>query len=184
MCYTGYRSMYSSSTQFFFTHLFLCYTPHYVRSGNKHITGILHHQDKIGQSRRIHSTTGTWAHNSTDLRYYPRCHRVTKKDFSVSCQRTNPFLNTGTPGIIEPDYRGTHLHGHIHHLADLFSIRLRKCPSEHCEVLSKNINQSFAYHTVTGNYPIPWYLLFLHTKVGTTMRHKFIKFDKRSFLQK
>ena len=155
-----------------------------VRSRDKHLRDVLNHKHEVRQRRRINGTTGTRAHDGTDLRNDSRSHGIAKENLCISCQRTDAFLNARTTGIVESDNRCSHLHRHVHHFANLLGVCLRKSPSEYGEVLCKNIDQPFADHSVTSHYPVTGEFLFFHTEVGTSVGHQFIKFDKRPLFQK
>ena len=69
-------AMYFRTSQVLHGHFFLGDTLYHFRPGNKHITGIFYHKNKIGQRRWIDCSSGTRSHNGTDLRDYPRSHRI------------------------------------------------------------------------------------------------------------
>ena len=171
-------------SQIFFADFFLCHALHHIGTGDKHITGIFHHQDKIGQCRRIDRPTRTRTHDGTDLRDDTGSQRITQEYLRITGQRTDSLLNTGSSRIVQPDDGCSHLHSHIHHFTNLPGIRFGQCTAKNGEVLSKNIHKPFADHTISGYNSITGYFLFLHTEIRTTMGHQFIEFNKRSFLQK
>ena len=140
MSYTGLCHVYAYSAEFLFSDFFLCHTSHHIRSCNKHITGIFHHQDKICQCRRINRTSGTWAHDRTNLRNHSGCHRVAQKYLGISGQRTYPLLNSCTARVVQSDDGCSHLHSHIHHFTNFLSVRFRKSSTKYGEILCKDIN--------------------------------------------
>ena len=183
MSYTGLCHVYAYSAEFLFSDFFLCHTSHHIRSCNKHITGIFHHQDKICQCRRINRTSGTWAHDRTNLRNHSGCHRVAQEYLGISGQRTYPFLNSCTARVVQSDDGCSHLHSHVHHFTNFLSVRFRKSSTKYGEILCKDINQALANHTVSRHYPVSGKFLLFHTEIGTPMGYQLIQFDKRTFLQ-
>ena len=55
-----------------------------IRTGDKHIGPIPHHEDKIGHGRRIHIATGARAKDHRELRNDARGDHVSLEDFAVT----------------------------------------------------------------------------------------------------
>ena len=183
MGYTGLCHVHAYSTEFFFCHFFLCHASHHIRSCNKHIAGVFHHQNKIGQCRRINGTTGTRSHDRANLWNHSGCHRIAQEYLGISGQRTYSFLNSCASRVIQSDDRRSHLHSHVHHLANLLCMRFRKSSSKHGEILCEYINQALANHTISRHNAVSGKFLLFHTEIGTPMSYQLIQFDKRTFLQ-
>ena len=183
MSYTGLCHVHAYSTEFFFCHFFLCHASHHIRSCNKHITGVFHHQNKIGQCRRINRTTGTRSHDRANLWNHSGCHRIAQEYLGISGQRTYSFLNSCTSRVIQSDDGCSHLHGHVHHFTNFLSMRFRKSSSKYGEILCEYINQALANHTISRHNPVSGKFLLFHTEIGTPMGYQLIQFDKRTFLQ-
>ena len=183
MGYTGLCHVHAYSAKLFFSDFFLCHASHHIRSCNKHIAGVFHHQNKIGQCRRINSTTGTRSHDRANLWNHSGCHRIAQEYLGISGQRTYSFLNSRASRVIQSDDRRSHLHSHVHHLADLLCMRFRKSSSKHGEILCEYINQALANHTISRHHPVSGKFLLFHTEIGTPMGYQLIQFDKRTFLQ-
>ena len=184
MGYAGFGHMNTHPAKVVFTDFLLRHTFHNIGAGNKHISRILHHQDKIRQCGRINSATGTRAHYRANLRNNSRCHGIAKKYLSISRQGTDSLLDTCATGIVQPDDRSSHLHRHVHHFADFPGMRLGQGTAKDREILRKDINQPFTNHTIARHYPITGKLLLLHAEIGTAMGYQLVQFDKRTFLQK
>ena len=63
MCITGNLSMYACTTKIFLRNFFTQHGLNYVRTRYKHFGDVFHNKNKIGESRRIYSTTSTRAQN-------------------------------------------------------------------------------------------------------------------------
>lgn len=154
-----------------------------LRTGDEHLAGLIHHEDKVGNSRRINSAAGTGSHNYGNLRDNAGCDGVIVEYFTESGQGIDPFLDPGTAGVVEANDRSTHLHGHILNLHDFFSVILAQGTSQNSEVLCKSKDQPAVYGTVSGNNAVARGFFICHVKVGGPMGYEYIQLHKTAFVK-
>src|SRR5699024_2939983 len=105
------------------------------------------------------------------------------KNFGIAAQRRYPLLDTRPAGIIQSNDWNAIFHGHIHHLANLFRMRLRKRPANHSKILTEYVNRPPVdltmpcYHAITGD------LLFFQAELMAAMRDKGIYLFKGILIQ-
>src|ERR1035437_1063006 len=75
-----------------------------IRSGDKHITGVIYHKDKISQGRRVDGPTCGRPHYYGDLgNYSGRMYNVLK-DCGITAETGNSFLYSLTTGVYQGNY--------------------------------------------------------------------------------
>ena len=156
---------------------------HHVRAGDEHIRRSAHHEDKVGNGRRIHGAARAGPHHQRQLRDNAGSQHVALKDVGIAAQGGHPLLNTGAAGIIQADDRRADLDGLIHHLAYLAGIGFRQGPSEHGEILAEDEHQAAIDPTVAGNHAIPGNALLFHTEIAAAMLDKGVPFLKTPGVQ-
>ena len=181
--HTRLRGMHARASQVFLRHILASHRLHDFRTGQEHIRGILHHQNKIRQGRRIYGTARTRPENTGNLGNHTRCLNVTLEDIGITTQGVDTFLNTCSARIIDTDTRCPHFHGLVHHLTDFLGHGLRQRASVHREVLCKHINQTPVDSTASGHDPVPQILFLLHAEVGATMELEHVHFLETAFIQ-
>src|SRR5262245_59440669 len=142
--------MSQSAAEFFFGHLFVRDSFDDVRAGDEHVAGFVHHDDEVGNRRRIHGAAGAWAHDGGELRNHAGGYSVSQKDIGVSSQRHDAFLNPGSAGVIQADNRSPHLYCEIHNLADLLRVRFTEGAAEDSEILGEDVHKSTIDSSVPG----------------------------------
>ena len=181
--HTGFRGVHARAAQIFLRHILARHCLDYLRPGEEHIRGILHHQDEIGQCRGIYRSACTRTENAGNLRNHTGCLDVTLEDIGITAQSVDTFLDTCAARIIDTDTRRTHFHGLIHHLTDFLGHGLRQRASVHREVLGKYINQTPVDSAASGHYPVSQILFLLHAEVGATMKLEHVHFLETAFIQ-
>ncbi len=63
--------------------------------GDEHVRGLAHHQDEIGDGRRVHSAPGARAKNGRDLRDDAGSQGIAVEDVGVAGQAEHALLNAG-----------------------------------------------------------------------------------------
>jgi len=71
----------------------------------------------------------------------------------------------------------------IHNLANFFCVSFGKRASKNSKILTKNINQFAINFSISSNYPISGYLLFIHSKIYCPVFNKHIPFLKAVLVQ-
>ena len=102
------------TTQLFSSNSFMGHGFHHIWPSNKHIAAVLHHKNKVGNSRGIHCPASAGAHHHADLWNNTAGHYIALKYLGIATQRGHPLLNTGTARIIEANHRSTHFHSLVH----------------------------------------------------------------------
>src|ERR1041385_800744 len=140
-----------------------------ARSGDKHVTRILHHKGEVGDGRRIHRASRTGTEDRRDLRDHSGDLRVAEEDFRVPSQTDHAFLYAGAPGVVEPDDRCADLQGHIHDLAYFFGVRLGQGASEDGEVLAENEDETSADSAGSRHDAVAEILLLVKSKIDAAV---------------
>ena len=147
-------------------HLLVRHGPHDVGAGHEHVARALHHDDEVGDRRRVHGAARTRPHDRGDLRDDTGGERVPKEDVGVAGEREHAFLNPRAAGVIEPDDRRTHLHRQIHDLDDLGGVGLRQRAAEDGEVLRERVGETAVDASVPGDDSVTGHDLLPHAEVA------------------
>ena len=123
----------------------------HVRPGDEHVGSLVHHQNEIGDGRRIHRAARARPHDRGNLRHHSAVQSVAQKNVGVAGQRHHAFLNARAAGIVQPDHGRAHLRGQIHDLDDLAGIGFRQRSAEHGEVLGEDEDQPAFDAAVAGD---------------------------------
>ncbi len=59
---------------------------HHIRSGHEHIGGVLHHEDKVSNGRRVHGAAGAGTHDQRNLRHHAGGQHVALKHLGIAAQ--------------------------------------------------------------------------------------------------
>ncbi len=84
MRHTGYASVYACAAQFLKCYVFVCDSFDNVRSGNKHMAGILHHDHEVCDGRAVDRAASAWAEDDANLWHDAGCHDISVEDIGVS----------------------------------------------------------------------------------------------------
>ncbi len=128
---------------------------HDVRPGDEHVARALDHDREVGDRRGVHRPAGTRAHHQRQLRYDTRGQRVSQEDVGVPTERHDALLDAGASRVVEPDDRCSDLHRKVHHLADLFRVRLGQRSAEDREVLAEHEDEPPVDLAVAGDHAVP-----------------------------
>ncbi len=180
MSHATFRSVCNCSTQIFFGHILVGYSSDDIGTGNKHVTGFVDHENKIGQGRRIDRPSGAWSQNCTDLRNYPWRKNVIVENVGITGQALHALLNSGATRVIKANKRSSVFNGHFLDLNNFISIRPAHRSSKNGEVLGKNIHQAIVNFSIASNDPITSKFLFVNAEIGCPMQHKLIDLVKCS----
>jgi len=161
-----FYGMRTGSAKFFGCYRFVGHGFHYIRTGDKHITGVFNHQRKIGHCRRINGTTGTRSHNCRKLRYNTRRLNISEKYIGITAQRSNAFLNSRSSRVVQTNNWRTNFYGLIHNFTNFFGMRFRERSAKNRKILCKYINQSSVNCTISSNNTITKIEFFFHAKIS------------------
>ena len=132
---------------------------------------------------RIHRAAGAGAHDRRDLRHHARGQRVAKKDVGVAGQRRDALLDAGAAGVVQPDHRRAHAHGHIHDLDDLRRIGQGERAAEDGEILREDEHQPALDASVAGDEAVAVNLLLLHAEIGAAMGEQLVGLFEGAFVE-
>ena len=144
----------------------------HVGTGDEHVRALIHHEDEIGDGRRIHRAARARAHHRGNLRNHSGSQRVAQENIGVTGQRHHAFLDARPAGIIQANHRRSHAHGHIHQLADLCRVGLRQRTTKDGEILGEDKHQPAFHAAVTGHKTIAGNLLLRHAEIGAAVRNQ------------
>ncbi len=164
-------------------HFFVRHRLDHVRPGDEHVRAVARHENKIRDRWRIHRAARARAHDRADLRHHAARQRVAQKNICVTRERHHAFLNPRAARIVQPNHRRALPHRQIHNLRNLRSIRLRKRPAKHGEVLRENINEAAIDAAVAGDEAVARRTLLLHPEIGAMVPHKFVELLEGAFIE-
>src|SRR3546814_3257293 len=100
---------------------------------------------------------------SSDL--HARCEHVALEHIGIAAKAGDAFLDSRAAGIVEADHGRAHLHRHVHDLADLLGVALRKRTAEDGEILAEDEDQTAVDRARPGHHPVAGYLSLFHAEV-------------------
>ena len=154
-----------------------------VRPSNKHVGGLVDHQDEIGDGRRVDGATRARAHDGGDLGHHAAVQRIAQEDIGVAGERHHAFLNARAARIIQSDYGRAHLGGEVHDLDDFSGIGFRQRAAENGEILRKQKYQAPLDASVAGDEAVAIELLFWHAEISTAMGNQFVGLLERALVE-
>src|SRR3546814_11160239 len=87
---------------------------------------------------------------------------VALEHIGIAAKAGDAFLDSRAAGIVEADHGRAHLHRHVHDLADLLGVALRKRTAEDGEILAEDEDQSAVDRARPGHHPVAGYLRPFH----------------------
>ncbi len=152
----------------------------HLRPGDEHMAGALHHEDKVGECRRIDRAARARPHDGRDLWNHAARQRVAQEDFGIAGQRRHAFLNARAAGIVQPDHRRAGLQRQVHDLADFERVGFRERSTQHGEILRENIHDPPVDLPVAGDKSVAIHHLLVHSEVGGAMPDQLVHFFERA----
>src|SRR5437867_12481354 len=96
----------------------------HIGAGDEHVTGLLHHKNKVSNGRRVDRAASAWAHNSRNLWYNAGGERIAQKNIRICSEADHAYLDTSSTGGVEADNRCAALHGEVCYFIVFFIVRL------------------------------------------------------------
>ena len=183
MTHTALLRVHTCAAQVFLRHVLARHGLHHLRASEEHIADAFKHHDEVGQGRRIHGAAGTGTADARDLGHHAAGFDVALEDVAETSQSVDAFLNACTTRIVQADAGCAHLHGLVHHLANLLGHRFRQRTAVDREVLSEYVHQASVDSAATGHNAITQEVLLLHAEVVAAMEFEHIHFFERAFVQ-
>src|SRR5713226_4860666 len=145
---------------------------------DEHIAIGFHHENEIGDRRRVHSSASAGPHDRGNLRHYSRGHDISLENLSIAGKTHDSFLNTSAAGVVDADHWGAVLHSQIHHLTNLVCHDATQTAAEYCEILGVDIDQPAINGAIAGYHGVTEKLLLVHPKIGAGMGAQAIHLDE------
>ncbi|GBD11402.1 hypothetical protein HRbin23_01067 [bacterium HR23] len=155
-----------------------------IRPRDIHLADAPHHKDEVGEGGGVGGSPGAWPQNDRYLGDNPAGQHIALEDLSVAGQAEHPLLNACPAGVAHPHHRGTHLHGQVHDLANLFGHRLRKGTAQDGEILGIDENGAPVHGAPAGYHRVSRHLLLRQAKLGGSVGHQGVQFFKTPLVQK
>lgn len=174
MRHTRYLTVHLSTTEFFFCYILISYCFNNIRASNKHIASILNHEYEVSQCWRINCTACTGAHDEWNLRDHTRWVNISLENVSITSKWLDTLLNTSTTRVVETNKWSTNKRSFVHNLANLLCICCRETTTEYCKVLWESKYDFTINLALTSNDTITIKLLFIHIKIGASMRFQLV----------
>ncbi len=171
------------TAQIFFVHILVHDGLDDVRPGHKHVTGVLDHDGKVGNGRRIDRAARARSHDGGDLGNDAGSQGVAQENIGVSRQRRHAFLDARASGVVQADQRGANFHAQVHQLADFGGIGFTQRAPNHGEVLRKGVGQSAVDGSIAGHHAITGKALLGHAKVLATVLDELVNLLEASFVK-
>ncbi|MPM58240.1 hypothetical protein SDC9_105071 [bioreactor metagenome] len=143
-------------------------------AGDEHLTGLVDHDDEVGECRRIDVAAGSRAHDHADLRDDSGGLHISQEDVAVGTQRNHAFLNAGTAALVDADQRAPGGGGEVDDLGDLRAVDLAQRAAEDADVLTEDADRAFMDLPETDDYAIAVRTFGLHPESGAAMPREFV----------
>ena len=91
------------TTQFFHADVLAGDGFNHIGACDEHLAGLVHHDDKVGQRRRVDGASGSWPADDRDLRNDSRSTGVSFEDFTVFSKRNNTLLDACPTRVQDSD---------------------------------------------------------------------------------
>jgi len=151
---------------------------YHIGTGDKHIAGLVDHEDEIGDGRRVDGSSRAGAHDGRNLGNDSRGQRVAEENIGISRQALDPFLNPGASGIVEPDYRVSRFHGQVHDFTNLSGVLFTQTAAENRKILGKHVDRPAVDFSESGDDAVSVILFLVHIKIYAAVSDQTIKFLK------
>jgi hypothetical protein len=151
---------------------------HDVGARDEHVRGFLHHQDEIGDRRRVDRAARARAHHERDLGDHAGALDVAPEDLRVAGERDDSLLDAGPARVVDADHRAAVLRGHVHHLADLLGEDLGEGAAEHGEVLREDEDLPAEDRPVAGYDRVAVRSPVEHPEVGLAVADVAVELDE------
>ncbi len=109
-----------------------------VGAGDEHVRGLLHHEDEVGDRRRVDRAARARAHDQADLRDDARALDVAHEDVAVGAERDDALLDPRAARVVDADHGAADLGRQVHDLAHLLGHDLAERAAEDGEVLGED----------------------------------------------
>ena len=156
---------------------------HDVRARNEHVRDAAHHEDEIGDGGTVDRAAGARTEDRADLRHDARRERVAQEDVGVAAEGRDALLNPRAARVVQTHDGCAVLHGEIHHLADLFRVRLRQRAAEDGEVLREHVDEPPFHAAPTGHHAVAEDLLIGEPEIGGAVGDEAIELDERTGIE-
>jgi hypothetical protein len=143
-----------------------------VGAGDEHVRGLLHHEDEVGDRRRVDRAARARAHDQADLGDHARAHDVPGEHVAVGAQRDDALLDPRSARVVDPDDRAADLGRQVHDLAHLLGHDLAERAAEDREVLAEDAHPAAVDRAVAGHHGVAPGPVALHAELDGPVAHE------------
>ena len=143
------REMNASATELIRGHDFCSHGLHDTWARDEHLARLFCHEDKVGNSRGVASTTCARSENHGNLRDDTASPCIASKDATVTVEGANAFFDTCATAVVDADERHSGFEGEVHHFANLLGMSRTEGTAAYREVLGACVNRAAIDLTVT-----------------------------------
>ncbi len=156
---------------------------HHVRAGDVHVRRVLHHEDEVGQRRRIDVAAGARAHDDGDLGDHAGGEDVLHEDVGIAGEAVDAFLDARAARIEDADHWRAIHHGGLLDLHNLGGMGFRQGAAEDGEVFREDIDEAAIDGALAGDNAVAGDLLLIHAEIGALMLNEHVVFFEAAFIQ-
>ena len=153
-------------------------------AGDVHDAGALHHEDVVGERRAVDGSSGGGAGDDRELGDDSAADGVAVEDVSVSVERVDCLLDTGSAAVVDAHHGASGGQGEVHDLADLGGVHLSERTAEYGEVLAVDVDFPPLYKTPAGDDTVGVVLGLLESEVGAPVTDEFVQLHKGAGVHK
>ena len=155
----------------------------HVRPGDVHVAGVLHHEDEVGDGRRIDVAAGAGPHDYADLGDHAGGQGVLQEDVGIACKAVHALLDAGAARVEEADDRGADLQRLFLDLHDLAGMGVGQRAAEDGEVLGEDEDDAAVDGPPAGDDPVAGDLLFGHAEVDGAVLDEHVELLEGALVQ-
>ena len=156
---------------------------HHVRAGDEHVGGVAHHEDEVGDRRRIDVAAGARPHDDGNLRDDAGGEHIVLEHAGITAERRHTLLDAGAAGIEKADDRRAVLERHLLQLLDLLGMGLRQRAAEDGEILGEDEDQAAVDRAPAGDHAVAGELLLGHAEIDRAVLDEDAVFLERALVE-
>ena len=127
---------------------------HHARTRDEHLGGVFHHEDEVGNGRRIAGTACAGAKHHRNLGNEARGVGVALENFGIAVESVDAFFDTGSTAVIDANKRSAGLDRQIHGVANLLGMNGTEGSAVHGKILGTGIDQTAVDLAVAGHHAV------------------------------
>ena len=136
------REMHACATELIRSHNFCSHCLHDTRARDEHLARLFGHENEVGNSRGVASTTSARSENHGNLRNDTASPCVACENATVTVEGANAFFDTCATAVVNADERHSGFEGEVHHVANLLGVGRTERTTANREVLRACVNRA------------------------------------------